>query len=195
MDNDNLNDNDINNNVTNNIDGNTNENVEQNGAFSGVSPEPEMNPNMDRPNMDPSMDPNMNMNQDPNQNMNQGYGYEQPNGFMNNNMNPNQGYYEQPNGYMNNQGYQYPPQGGYQQELEEPVSMGEWLVTMLLIIFVPCVNIILMFVWAFSKKEKKSKSNFFKAQLIITGVILALYIIIFLIFGVSFIAALTTLNT
>lgn len=95
----------------------------------------------------------------------------------------NQGYgYDQPNGYpQGKQGYQYPPQGGYQPELEEPMSVGEWLITLLLTTFVPCVNIVLMFVWAFSKKEKKSKSNFFKAQLIIAGVVLAIYILVMLI--------------
>lgn len=60
--------------------------------------------------------------------------------------------------------------------LEEPVSLGEWIVSMLLML-VPCANIILMFVWAFSKTEKKSKSNYFKATLIFSGIILALYII------------------
>ena len=72
--------------------------------------------------------------------------------------------------------------------LEEPVSVGEWIVSMLLML-VPCLNIIMMFVWAFGKSEKKSKSNFFKASLIYTGVILALYLImiIFVVIGaVSF---------
>lgn len=72
--------------------------------------------------------------------------------------------------------------------LEEPVSVGEWIVSMLLML-VPCLNIIMMFVWAFGKSEKKSKSNFFKASLIYMGVILALYLImiIFAVIGaVSF---------
>lgn len=75
-------------------------------------------------------------------------------------------------------------QGGYQQELEEPISMGDWLVTLLLVTFVPCVNIVLMFVWAFSKKEKKSKSNYFKAQLIMSGIMIVFYIILFSAFWV-----------
>ena len=56
----------------------------------------------------------------------------------------------------------------YQQpesNLEEPMTLGEWLITML-IMLIPCVNIIMAFVWAFSSKEKKSKSNYFKAWLI-----------------------------
>ena len=58
----------------------------------------------------------------------------------------------------------------YQQpesNLEEPMTLGEWLITML-IMLIPCVNIIMAFVWAFSSKEKKSKSNYFKAWLIYT---------------------------
>lgn len=69
-------------------------------------------------------------------------------------------------------------------DLEEPISMGEWLVTMLLML-IPCVNIVLMFVWAFSSKEKKSKSNYFKAALIFAAIILVLYIILIAIFGVA----------
>lgn len=69
-------------------------------------------------------------------------------------------------------------------DLEEPISMGEWLVTMLLML-IPCVNIVLMFVWAFSSKEKKSKSNYFKAALIFAAVVLVLYIILIAIFGVA----------
>ena len=67
-------------------------------------------------------------------------------------------------------------------DLEEPISMGEWLVTMLLML-IPCVNIVLMFVWAFSSKEKKS--NYFKAALIFAAIVLVLYIILIAIFGVA----------
>lgn len=75
--------------------------------------------------------------------------------------------------------YQQPVQG-----LEEPMSLGEWMIT-LLIMFIPCVNIVMMFVWAFSKNQKQSKSNFFKAQLIYTGIVILLYLIVFVVFGVS----------
>ena len=96
-------------------------------------------------------------------------------------------------------GYQQPCQDSYQRpveeqlryqyqepesDLEEPVSVGEWLVSMLLML-IPCVNIVLMFVWAFSSKEKKSKSNYFKAALIFAAIVLVLYIILIAIFGVA----------
>lgn len=61
--------------------------------------------------------------------------------------------------------------------LEEPVTKGEWALCYLLIM-IPCVGIIMMFVWAFSKTEKKSKSNFFKVQLIFMGIIFVLYFLL-----------------
>ncbi len=64
--------------------------------------------------------------------------------------------------------------------LEEPVSLKEWMLTFL-ILMIPCVNIVMMFVWAFSSSEKKSKSNFFKAQLIFAGIILGIYILLFIV--------------
>lgn len=89
--------------------------------------------------------------------------------------------YQQGN-YGQNAYQQYPYNsynGNYQApqlDLEEPVKMGEWLISFL-IMMVPCVNIVMMFVWAFSKTEKKSKSNFFKAYLVMLGIVLALYFV------------------
>ena len=103
--------------------------------------------------------------------------------------------------YGNRQGYSDPQsdyiqpdyvQPGYQQQgyiqpenaLEEPVTLGEWMVSFL-IMLIPCVNIILMFVWAFSNSEKKSKSNFFKAALIWYGICMALSIIMVFAMGIG----------
>ncbi len=60
---------------------------------------------------------------------------------------------------------------------EEPMTMGEWIVSFLLLM-IPCANLVLPFVWAFSKTEKKSKSNFFKAYLIMMAVLVGLYLLI-----------------
>lgn len=78
-------------------------------------------------------------------------------------------------------------------DLEEPVSVGEWLVSMLLML-IPCVNIVLMFVWAFSSREKRSKSNYFKATLIFAAIILVIYIIFIAIFGVAISSAIANAN-
>lgn len=87
----------------------------------------------------------------------------------------NQGGFQGYPGYQN--GYPGYYQMGAPEGYEEPVTVGEWIITMLLWM-VPCVNIILMFVWAFSKTEKKSKSNFCKAQLIMMGIVLGIYLLI-----------------
>lgn len=91
-----------------------------------------------------------------------------------------QGSYQQP--YQNEPTYQQ--QGNYQPELEAPVTLGEWLIAML-IMCIPCVNIVMMFVWAFSKSEKKSKSNYFKAQLIFAGIMFALWLVLMVTIGIS----------
>lgn len=94
-------------------------------------------------------------------------------------------------------GYQQPQYQGYQtyqsgSEMEEPMSLKEWLITDLLLM-IPCANFILIFVWAFSSSEKKSKSNFFKAQLIFMGCILAFYLLLFIIaIGAGFATAFTS---
>ena len=84
----------------------------------------------------------------------------------------------------------------YQQpesNLEEPMTLGEWLITML-IMLIPCVNIIMAFVWAFSSKEKKSKSNYFKAWLIFMAIVIVLYIILLVVFGAAIAASFSTVS-
>ncbi|HMM03983.1 MULTISPECIES: hypothetical protein [unclassified Dysgonomonas] len=53
------------------------------------------------------------------------------------------------------------------------VSMGEWLITMLIMI-IPVVNFIMLFVWAFGSNTPESKANWAKAQLVwmVIGIIL-----------------------
>ena len=57
------------------------------------------------------------------------------------------------------------------------LSIGEWLITKFLIL-IPIVNIILLFIWSFSKKENINKSNWAKATLIIYSLRLCFYLII-----------------
>lgn len=65
---------------------------------------------------------------------------------------------------------------------EEPISVKEWLITALIMI-IPIAGIVMLFVWAFSDKVKKSKSNYCKASL---GMILIAFVFVF---GFSMIAA------
>lgn len=85
---------------------------------------------------------------------------------QNENQNMDQGQYQQQNYQPYQQSYQQqqPFQAG-DSGLEEPVSFGDWMVTMLLMC-IPCVNIIMLFVWGFGSGTKKSKSNYCKAMLV-----------------------------
>lgn len=116
------------------------------------------------------------------------YSYQQGSNTQQQGQNP---YYQQnPYQQPSYQQSQYQSYQTYQNSgnMEEPMSVKEWLITDLLLL-IPCVNLILVFVWAFSSSEKKSKSNYFKANLIFAGCILAFYLIIVIILvamGVAF---------
>lgn len=111
-----------------------------------------------------------------------GYQNNDPNGYQedyNNGWGPQgqQGYYQnnQQNYYQNGAPYyQEPKRGRGWQDMEEPMTVGEWILTML-ITAIPCVNVIMMLVWAFGSGAKRSKSNWAKAMLIVMliGVILS----------------------
>ena len=64
-----------------------------------------------------------------------------------------------------------------QDNTSETVSVKDWLITML-ILCIPCVGFIMIFVWAFSGSTAKSKANYFKASLLMSAIVLALYIIL-----------------
>ena len=98
------------------------------------------------------------------------------------------------NNNLFNQGNQNGEQGQYQQqqpyqsgnsELEEPVSFADWMVTTL-ILCIPCLNIIMMFVWAFGSGTKKSKSNYFKAMLVWGLISIVLMIVFVATYGAVF---------
>ncbi len=104
--------------------------------------------------------------------------------------NMNNGAYQQPvNQFQQTNQYQ-PQMAAYQPELEEPVSVGDWIGSLLLFSMVPCVGLIVCIVWAFSKDTKKSKANFCKAYLIIQLITIALVIILYaIIFAFMFAAS------
>ena len=83
--------------------------------------------------------------------------------------------------------------GSFELSLPELLGILMVLVSMLLML-IPCVNIVLMFVWAFSSREKRSKSNYFKATLIFAAIILVIYIIFIAIFGVAISSAIANAN-
>jgi len=66
-------------------------------------------------------------------------------------------------------------------ENEKVVSTGEWVASKF-ILFIPIVNIIFLFIWAFNKSENKNKSNWAKATLIVYVLRVFIYILIILMF-------------
>lgn len=82
----------------------------------------------------------------------------------------------------NNEGYNTSYDTGMDQS---PMSMGDWLLTILIMTFIPCVGIILYFVWAFGKNGNINRRNYCRAYLIIMGIAVLLAIIFLFIFGVA----------
>lgn len=112
-----------------------------------------------------------------------GYGGNRNTGYQSNYVGvPNAGY--QPN-YANS------PNSPYNGMDTSPMSMGDWLLT-LFVCMIPCAGIILSIIWAFGKHGNVNRRNFCRAQLIIVGVVIALYIIVVIIMGVTMAGALST---
>ena len=85
---------------------------------------------------------------------------------------------------MNNQqNFNRPPpqpdynQGFYNKNQTSVVTVGEWMVIILLML-IPLVNIIMLFVWAFSGGPKVSRANWAKATLLWFLIMLIFYVCI-----------------
>lgn len=77
-------------------------------------------------------------------------------------------------------------------DTEPVIGIGEWVGSLILMI-IPCVNIIMMFVFAFSGKSQ-TKKNFFRAYLILVAIMIVIELIFFAIFGAAFTAALSEMG-
>lgn len=71
----------------------------------------------------------------------------------------------------------------------ENMSLGQWVVT-LIIASIPCVNFVMLLVWAFGANTNPSKKTWAQATLIIAVVVFVLCAIYFAIFGASLAASL-----
>lgn len=71
------------------------------------------------------------------------------------------------------------------QENKPAVSIGEWIVTFIILI-IPLVNIIMLFVWGFGGSTNPSKANYCKAMLIMAVIGIVLSVLLSLVFGLSF---------
>ena len=72
------------------------------------------------------------------------------------------------------------------------MTMGEWLIT-LIVLAIPCVNVIMYFVWAFGNGNENRK-NFCRAGLIVMAVGIVLSLILYAVVGASLAAALSAGN-
>lgn len=70
----------------------------------------------------------------------------------------------------------------------KPTTVGNWMLTYLLLC-IPLVNIVLLFVWAFGSNTPVSKANWAKASLIWALIAIAIYGVIFAVFGAAILAA------
>ena len=69
------------------------------------------------------------------------------------------------------------------------MTMGAWLIT-LIVLAIPCVNVIMYFVWAFGNGNENRK-NFCRAGLIVMAVGIVLSLILYAVVGASLAAALS----
>lgn len=105
-------------------------------------------------------------------------------GVQNNTQQPQQTYQQQFNSGVNYGAPQMAPVQLPQNPQDlEPVSIGTWLGIMFLSL-IPCVNIVMLFVWAFSE-GKESRKNWAKATLIFCAILIVLDIIISVAFGAA----------
>lgn len=100
----------------------------------------------------------------------------------NNQLNQN-GYNQQSQPYYNNQQHQYYPNNQNFDPNSLPMTMKDWLITLLLLC-IPIVNIVLAFVWAFGSNVNKSKKSFFQAYLILMAIGIGIYIIFAIIIAI-----------
>ncbi len=68
------------------------------------------------------------------------------------------------------------------------MSVSDWLVT-LLIMIIPLVNIIMLFVWAFSDDGNRNRANWAKASLLFVAIKIVLLILFYALFFGAIISA------
>ncbi len=102
--------------------------------------------------------------------------------------------FQQPQYQPPQQQYQPPMQQQYQAPPPDTsvMTMKDWLLT-LLVFLIPCVNIIMMFVWAFGEGNVNRK-NFCKAYLIFYAITIVLVIVFYSIFAVAILSSLSNMS-
>lgn len=78
----------------------------------------------------------------------------------------------------------------YQEYLKQPMTVGDWFIT-ILVTAIPIVGIIMLLVWAFGSNININKANWAKATLIWMVVGIAIIFFILVTVGVTFLSAFT----
>lgn len=74
---------------------------------------------------------------------------------------------------------------------ELPLSVGDWIIT-LLVTAIPCIGFIMLIVWAASSSGNTSRRNYSRAVLLLMAILAALFIVANVLFVV---VGVTTLNS
>lgn len=69
------------------------------------------------------------------------------------------------------------------------MSVKDWFITVL-IAAIPIIGFIMLFVWGFGGGVNQNKQNWAKGTLLLLAVVIALYIMAFIIFGAAFLSTL-----
>ena len=70
---------------------------------------------------------------------------------------------------MENETIQLQPNPVNESQQYNPISVGEWIITTI-ILAIPIVGFIMLFVWGFGSNTQPSKANWAKATLIMMGI-------------------------
>lgn len=74
---------------------------------------------------------------------------------------------------------------------QKPMSVKDWVIT-LLILAIPLVGFIMLFVYAFGSNENQNRQNWAKAQLIVMAIFLGIALLVMILFGSIFAAAMAS---
>ena len=80
----------------------------------------------------------------------------------------------------------------YGPEMEPVMGFGQWLIT-LLVMSIPCVNIVMLFVWGFGS-ENQTRANYCRAYLIWWIVCVVLMVLMYVVFGAALSAAMSSVS-
>ncbi|WKY43113.1 zinc ribbon domain-containing protein [Eubacteriaceae bacterium ES2] len=88
--------------------------------------------------------------------------------------------------------YDTPPPSSKKDESSPVLSLGDWMLTLLLLI-IPIVNLVMLIIWSADSSTNPSKRHFAQAQLIFMGIGIVLSIIFSLLFAAVFVSSMNSM--